>query len=55
MKLPPKSKRENYWLTPKLGKAIKFSPLFLIPLSMQVLTAKPTEVVSLIEKNATTN
>jgi TonB-linked SusC/RagA family outer membrane protein len=55
MKLPPKSKRENYWLTPKLGKAIKFSPLLLIPLSMQVLIAKPTEIVSIIEKKATIN
>jgi TonB-linked SusC/RagA family outer membrane protein len=53
MKLPPKSKPKNYWLTPKFGNVIKLTPLFLIPFTIQVSAAESTRTVTLFEKNAT--
>ena len=53
MKLPPKSKPKNYWLTPKFGNVIKLTPLFLIPFTIQVSAAEYTKTVRLIEKSAT--
>ncbi len=53
MKLPPKSKPKNYWLTPKFGNVIKLTPLFLIPFTIQVSAAESTRTVTLFEKSAT--
>src|SRR6478609_5178835 len=53
MKLLPKSKPKNYWLAPKLGNVIKLTPLFLIPLSIQVTAASLTKNVTLFKKNET--
>lgn len=53
MKLLPKAKPKNYWLTPKFGNVIKLTPLFLIPFTMQVSAAESTRTVALFEKNAT--
>ena len=52
MKLPPKSKPKNYWLTPKFGNVIKLTPLFLIPFTIQVSAAESTRTVTLFEKSA---
>ena len=54
MKLLPKSKPKNYWLSPKLGNVIKLTPLFLIPFTMQVSAAESTKTGTLSEKNGIT-
>jgi TonB-linked SusC/RagA family outer membrane protein len=52
MELLPKSKPKNYWLTPKFGKVIQLTSLFLIPFTIQV-SAAATGTVTLSEKNGT--
>lgn len=54
MKLLPKSKPKNYWLSPKLENVIKLTPLFLIPFTMQVSAAESTKTGTLSEKNGIT-
>lgn len=51
MKLLPKSKPKNHWLTPKLGNVIKLTPLFLIPFTIQVSAAETSPTVTFPEKN----
>lgn len=51
MKLLPKSKPKNSWLTPKFGKVMKLTLLFLIPFTIQVSAAESTRKVTLSEKN----
>ncbi|HEX9151260.1 MAG TPA: carboxypeptidase-like regulatory domain-containing protein, partial [Flavobacterium sp.] len=53
MELLPKSKPKNYWLTPKFGKVIKLTSLFLIPFTIQAAAA--TGTVTLSAKNGTLN
>lgn len=51
MNLLPKSKPKNYWLKPKFGNVIKFTPLFLIPFTIQVSAAESTRKITLSEKD----
>lgn len=51
MKLLPKAKPKNYWLTLKFGNVLKLTPLFLIPFTIQVSAAEPKRSVTLLEKN----
>ena len=54
MKLLPKSKPKNYWVTPKFGNIIKLTPLFLIPFTIQVSAAESATKTTESEKPATT-
>lgn len=53
MKLLPKSKPKNYWLTPKFGNVIKLTPLFLIPFTIQVSAAESARKTTLSGKYGT--
>ena len=51
MKLLPKSKPKNYWLTPKFGNVMRLTPLFLIPFTIQVSASESSPTVTLSEKS----
>ena len=54
MKLLPKSKPKNYWVTPKFGNIIKLTPLFLIPFTIQVSAAESAKNSALLENIVST-
>ena len=54
MKLLPKSKPKNYWVTPKFGNIIKLTPLFLIPFTIQVSAAESATNSALLENIVST-
>ncbi|MFV5692027.1 SusC/RagA family TonB-linked outer membrane protein [Flavobacterium sp. LT1R49] len=53
MYLLPKSKPENYWLTPNFGKAMKLTSLFLVAFTVQASASVSLRTAVFFEKNNT--